>query len=173
MVEMEDLFLIFYGSYLSRSLHKQNSFTPRKCRRHHFYIHCYISSCLQSVLHKIKKKCQQFRELTTWTHFIRCISSSEMSADQICKHSYHCSISVCRRNFSYWNHRVKSSCEIICNIGKFVFERIVQVQLKLYGNQFQLTFAPVGKSWLFWHQNADKGFNQYTSQKEPKTKFDW
>lgn len=126
MVEMEDLFLIFHGSYLSRSLHKQNSFTPRKCRRHHFYIHCYISSCLQSVLHKIKK------------FFI-----------------------------------LKSSCEIICNIGKFVFERIVQAQLKLYGNQLQLTFAPVGKSWLFWHQNADKGFNQYTSQKEPKTKFDW
>ena len=59
-------------------------------------------------LHKIKKKCRQFRQGTTWTYIIRWILSSPISADQTCKHSCPCSISVCKRTSSYWNHRVKS-----------------------------------------------------------------
>ena len=59
-------------------------------------------------LHKIKKKCRQFRQVTIWTYIIRWILLSPISADQTCKYSCPCSISVCKRTSSYWNHRVKS-----------------------------------------------------------------
>lgn len=108
------------------------------------------------VINKIKKKCREFRHISFAVSYqvqkapIRHVSTLVIVRFQFVRELFH--------------------TEIICNIGKFRFQRIVQVQSNLHGNP-SVSFQS-GEFGCFHITVPTKAFINTRVKKEKKTKVD-